>query len=217
MIHSGSLNDSLTPLVLDTSVLINLHASRIGEDIIAALPNDILVSEVAAEELEHEKSKTTGQQQFIQRVVATGRVRLIALEEREQRLFGELVSGSPSLGDGEAATIAIGVCRHQLPVIDERKGRLLAQVHLAGKKPGWSLDLFLHPRVMATLGIKEAVDALYLALRYGRMRIHEEHCDRVVRLIGNQRALECNSLPGYKGRRKQWEVSIAARVRCRSA
>ena len=217
MIYSSCLIDNVTPLVLDTSVLINLHASRIGGDIIAALPNDILVPQVAADELQHEKTKVTGQQRFIQRLVATRKARVIEMDEREQTLFSELVSGNSSLGDGEAATIAIGVSRHRLPVIDERKGRLLAQVHLAGKKPGWSLDLFLDPQVMATLGIKEAVEALYLALRYGRMRIHEEHCDRVVKLIGYERALKCNSLPGYKVRRKQWEVSVAAGLRCQSA
>ncbi|MDE0219712.1 MAG: hypothetical protein OXJ90_10610 [Spirochaetaceae bacterium] len=218
MIYSSCI-DNVASLVLDTSVLINLHASGVGGDIIAALPHDILVPQVAADELQRERTKETGQQLFIQRLVGTHKARLIEMDEREQMLFSRLVSGSPSLGDGEAATIAIGVSRDRLPIIDERKGRLLAQVHLAGNEPGWSLDLFLDPRVMATLGINEAVEALYLALRYGRMRIHKEHCDGVVKLIGYRRALECNSLPGYKVRRGQWEVAVAAASgqRCKSA
>lgn len=210
MIYSSSLADDLTPLILDASVLINLHASTRGGCILEALPNDIHLAEIVAAELEHETSKANGEQQFIQDLVSTGKARLVALNEHEYRVFDGLVSGSPSLGDGEAATIAISICQRHLPIIDERKGRLLAQAHLFGKCPGWSLDLFRHPRVVAALGTTEAVDALYLALRDGRMRIHEDRCDEVVSLVGVQRALECTSLPGYKVRRKQWQISSNA-------
>ena len=212
MTYSSSLTDNLTPLVLDTSVLINLHASRRGDRILDALPNEILVTEIVASELEHEASKTKAGRQFIQHLVATRRVRIVALNDSEHRLFGSLVSGSASLGDGEAATIAVGVCRRYLPVVDERKGRHRAEACLSGKHPGWSLDLLRHPRVVAALGTRGAADAVYLALRDGRMRIAEADCDIVVSLIGVRRALECNSLPGYKARRVQWKASIDARV-----
>ena len=196
----------MTPLVIDTSVLINLHASRYGDRIVDALPNDILVPEIVASELQHDARRTKGKQQFIQDLVAENNVCLVAMNELEYRLFGRLVSGRPSLGDGESATIAISVCRGYLPIIDERKGRHQAHAHLEGKRPGWSLCLFRHPRVVAAIGAKQAAEALYLALRDGRMRIHEDHCEQVVSLIGVQRALECNSLPGYKVRRIQWQM-----------
>ena len=217
MTYLSSQVSSLTPLVLDTSVLINLHASRCGGRILDALPNPIIVPEIVAAELEHETSKTKGEQQFIQDLVATRKVRLVVLNKPEYRSFGRLVSGNRSLGDGEAATIVIAVCRRLFPIIDERRGRQQAQAHLSGEHPGWSLDLFRHPRVVADLGAREAVDSLYFALRDGRMRIHEAHCDQVVSLIGVQRALECSSLPRYKVRRNNWQVSIDAEVGCRSA
>lgn len=205
MTYSSSLADELTPLVLDTSVLINLHASTCGEGILGALPNEILVPEIVASELEHETSKENGGHQFIQDLVATRTVRLIDLDRREYEVFEILVSGRPSLDDGEAATIATAACRNYLPVIDERKGRQQAQTHIPERQPRWSLDLFRHPQVMAKLGTALSMDALYFALRDGRMRIHESHCDYVVELLGVQRALHCKSLPGYKGRRQQWE------------
>ena len=207
MTYSSYLTDNLISLVLDTSVVINLHASQFADRIVDALPNKILVPEIVAAELCHEASQAKGEHRFIQDMVAIGKVCLIPLNEREYRLFGNLVSGSRSLGDGEAATIAIGVCRGNLPIIDERKGRRRAHAHLCGEHPGWSLDLFRHPRVVAALGEKGAAEALYLALRDGRMRIPEARCDQVVRLIGVQRAIECKSLPGYKVRRLQWEIS----------
>lgn len=209
MTYSSLLTDNKIPLVLDTSVLINLHASRYGDLILDALPNDIIVSRIVVDELEYETNKAKGEQKFIQDMVAIDKISVTYLSESEYRLFSNFVSGSPSLGDGEAATISVGVSRGHLPIIDERKGRLRAQERLHGNRPGWSLDLFRHPRVVAALGAREAADALYLALRDGRMRVHEDHCDQVVGIIGVQRAIECNSLPGYKGRRDRWRCQLS--------
>lgn len=208
MTFSTSLTDNLTPLVLDTSVLINLHASKSGVSILSALSNEIIVPEVVATELEHETSKRNGEHQFIQELVAAQNVTLVALDEEEYTMFHSLVCGRPSLDDGEAATIAIAACRRWHPIIDERKGRHQAQVYVSDKQLGWSLDLFCHPDVRAKLGVEESINAMFLALRDGRMRIHESHCDHVVSLIGLHRALECTCLPSYKVRREQWKELI---------
>ena len=209
MTYSNSRADDMMPLVLDTSVLINLHASRLGGRILSSLPNDILVPEIVALELEHETSKNNGEHQFIHDLVATRKVRIVALDEREYEVFASLVSGSSSLDDGEAATIAAATFRNCRAIIDERKGRQRAQEHVPGKHPGWSLDLFRHPNVVEKLGVEQSIEALYFALRYGRMRIQEAHCDHVVSLIGVQRALECSCLPGYKIRRQQWQDTLS--------
>ena len=208
MTYSSSLAHNLTTLVLDTSVVINLHASTYGGRILDALPNNILVPQIVAAELEHETSKTSGEHQFLEDLADMGTVRLVPMNEREYKVFETLVSGSPSLGDGEAVTISIAACGHHWPIIDERQGRLQARAHLSGKRPGWSLDLFRHPQVVAALGTNNSVNALHLALREGRMRIHEDHCDHVVSLIGVERALECKSLPGYKVRRNRWQMLV---------
>ena len=206
MTYSSSLPDDSSPLVLDTSVLINLHASTHGGRILHALSRDVLVSEIVAAELRHETSKINGELEFVQALAASGIVRLISLSDREYEIYASLVSGTPSLDDGEAATIAIAACRNHLSVIDERKGRLQAQRCCGNNVPGWSLDVLRHPRVTAALGPGDSIDALYLALRNGRMRIHEGQCDHLVRLIGISRALECNCLPGYSARRRVWQA-----------
>lgn len=204
MTYLSSFIDDASPLVLDTSVLINLHASIHGVRILAALPNAVLVPKIVATELEHETSKTNGEHQFIQELTTSKKIQIVNLSDQELEIYAKLLSVIPSLGDGEAATIAIAAYRNLLPVIDEKKGRLQAQAYCANKIPSWSLDLFCHPRVVAALGMTDALEALYLALSEGRMRIHEDHCDHVVSLIGFQRALQCNSLPGYKTRRQKW-------------
>ena len=205
MIYSNSLADNLMPLVLDTSVLINLYASRRGVEILDALPNVIVLPQIVTLELEHQTSKKNGEHQFVQDLVAAKNVTVSDLGEREYAIFQRLVSGSPSLDDGEAATIAIAASRGYLPIIDERKGRKQAQEHIPDRQLGWSLDLFRHPKTTTKLGPAISIDALYFALRDGRMRIDESHCDHVVRLIGVQRALECKSLPGYKTRSENWQ------------
>lgn len=57
MTYLSSLIEDASPLVLDTSVLINLHASTYGARILAALPNHALVPSIVATELAHETSK----------------------------------------------------------------------------------------------------------------------------------------------------------------
>lgn len=197
---SSSLTDSAGPLVLDTSVLINLHACKYGEQILTAIPNDIVVPEIVAGELEHETSRRNGEYSFLHGLVASEIVTVVNLTEAEYGTFYELTSTSPSLDDGEAATIAISAARHVLPVIDERRGRSRAGILMKARAPAWSLDLFRHPTAVAALGDQPAVEALYLALRDGRMRIPSETVDGVIALIGMERSRDCTCLPGYRER-----------------
>lgn len=200
MSYSSSLIDITYPLVLDTSVLINLHACNHGERILMAIPNDIVLSEVVARELEHETSRRNGEHRFLHNLLTGGIVTLATMADAEYEIFHELTSTALSLDDGEAATIAIGAARNLMPVIDERRGRNCAGTRLKGRTPGWSVDLFLHPATKAVLGDQPAVEALYLALRDGRMRIPSDSAESVIALIGEQRAHDCTCLPGYKER-----------------
>jgi len=208
MTYSSSIANKLSPLVLDTSVLINLHACKCGGRILCALPNEILVPEIVVSELKHETSRSNGEYHFVQGLIADVIVKVVDLDEKGYEIYGDLVLGSPSLGDGEAATIATATLLSCLPVIDDQKGRNLSQAYLADSQPAWSLDLFCHPQVVAGLGEELSIKALYHALHDGRMRIHEDHCDYVVSLVGTQRAIECPSLPGYKMRKPQWGEHI---------
>jgi len=197
---SSSLIDIVDPLVLDTSVLINLHACKYGERIVTAIPNDILVPDIVAGELEHETSRRNGEYSFLHALVADGIVTLVSLTDAEYRIFHELTSTSPALDDGEAATIAIAASRHLRPVIDERRGRTRASTLMQALTPYWSLDLFRHPTVVAALGDEPALEALYHALCDGRMRIPSETADDVIALIGMERSRDCTCLPGYRER-----------------
>jgi len=208
MTFASSLTDERRPLVLDTSVLINLHASTYGVRILDAVPNEILIPRVVADELEHETSRRNGENSFLFDLIDSGAVARVDLTEEEFYEFSVLTSGSPSLGDGEAATIAVTKIRGLRCLIDEKKGRVRAKISMCEEEPAWSLDLMRHPQVVAALGSMQSIEALYLALRDGRMRVHDDHCNQVVDLIGTQRALDCRSLPGYKIRRLNWQAKL---------
>ena len=197
---SSSPIDIADPLILDTSVLINLHACKYGERILTSIPNDVVVSAIVAGELEHETSRQNGEHRFLRDLVTGGIVTLASMTDAEYEIFHELASTSPSLDDGEAATIAIAAARHFLPVIDERRGRSRASMLMTTRTPAWSLDLFRHPTVIAVIGDQPALEALYLALRDGRMRIPAESGDDVIALIGMERSRDCSCLPGYRDR-----------------
>lgn len=200
MTCSSSLTDNTGPLVLDTSVLINLHASTYGEQILTAIPNDILVPQIVAGELEHETSRRNGEHSFLHSLTVSGKVMLANMTDEEYELFHQLISGFSSLDDGEAATIAIAAKRHLFPIIDERRGRARAAALMEMQEPGWSLDILRHPLVIADLGDQDAIEALYLALRNGRMRIPPDSVDHVIALIGMERSINCTCLPGYRER-----------------
>lgn len=197
MTYSSILNDKTAALALDTSVLINLHACRRGAEVLAAINNRIVVSHIVAGELKHETSRRNGEEAFLQALAAAGNITLVDLSEQEFEIFFELTSAVSSLDDGEAATIAISKGRGLIPVIDERRGRRRAK-EIIGVDPAWSLDLLSHPNTTASLGADFSVDAVFLALRDGRMRIPPESASEVVGMIGDDRARQCTCLPGYR-------------------
>ena len=197
--YSSYLNNNHEPLVLDTSVLINLRASMNGGRVLAAVPNKIIVPQIVAGELNHEVSSKNGDNLFLHNLISDGIINVTDLTDEEYIIFQQLTCVSPSLDDGEAATISIAVARQLIPVIDERKGRARAGVLMNGREPLWSLDILRHPSVISALG-DQAIKALYLALRDGRMRIPTATTDFVISLIGVERAKDCTCLPGYRER-----------------
>ena len=61
-----------------TRVFFNLHACKYGERILTAIPNDIVVPEIVAGELEHETSRQNGEHGFLHGLV-TGEIVTLAI------------------------------------------------------------------------------------------------------------------------------------------
>jgi hypothetical protein len=69
--------DTADPLVHDTRVLINLHACKYRERILAAMPNDTVIPDIVAGELEHETSRRNGEFSFLNSIIANGIAALV--------------------------------------------------------------------------------------------------------------------------------------------
>lgn len=191
MNFSSIISNQALPLAFDTSIIVNLQACTFGKQIIAAVPNPIVIAQIVADELK----PGTSERAFLDDLVTSNLVQLSELTDPEYLEYESLIT---TLDDGESATIALSIIRQFFPFIDERKGRAKATERQAMIDPGWSLDLLRHPNVVAVLGSPSGEDAVYLALKEGRMRIPESRVSDVISLIGTQRASECVSLPNYK-------------------
>jgi len=196
MKFSSLLTDYRLSMVIDTSVVINLHACTYGVQIVSAIPNQLVIPTIAVDEL----PVGTAERNFLESLFDAGLVAAVELADDEYQVFQELTSISPTVDDGEAATIAVSSGRNILPIIDDRKGRARAITLIPSLEPGWSLDIFNHAEVVSDLGNSIHADAVYLALYKGRMRIPSERTDDVIALVGVERAKDCTCLPGYKER-----------------
>ena len=199
MERQSCLTDRAVPVVADTSVLINLNATKCAETILDALPNPFLaVSEVI---LELKSGVQTGRDDAaaIDAWHTSGRVQIVQLGVTGMKHFASLVSGSvaQTLDDGEAATIAyaLELKPHAIPLIDERKANRICAARFAGLAAGSTVDLLAQDNVQTALGRGHLADAVFNALYTGRMRVLPHHLKWVVDLIGPGRAGQCRSLP----------------------
>ena len=197
MERQSCLNDLTVPVVADTSVVINLNATEYAEAILNALPNRFLVVSEVRLELEEDRQTGRNDSAALAALVASGRAEIVQLGDGGIQHFSDLVSGPAvqTLDDGEAATIAYALEQRALPLIDERKANRICAERFAELVTGSTVDLLAQDDVQAALGRDRLADAVFNALRYGRMRVLPHHLQWVVDLIGRERAARCTSLP----------------------
>ena len=199
MERQSCLTDRAVPVVADTSVLINLNATKCAEVILDALPNPFLaVSEVILE-LKSGEQAGRNDAAVVDTWQASGQLRVVQLGNTGMRYFASLVSGpvAQTLDDGEAATIAyaLELKPHAIPLIDERKANRICAARFAGLVTGSTVDLLAQDDVRAALGCVRLADTVFNALHDGRMRVLPHHVKWVAGLIGPERARRCRSLP----------------------
>lgn len=199
------LLDPSKPLVLDASVAINLNATGSCVRILDAIPNPVVILDIVSRELEAGRKKGRTDADVVAALVASGRAEIASLCAECEGNFLAMVcgSGSATLDDGEAATIAWAVAHGSTPIIDEKKGLSICQDRFASVQAATTTDIFAHDRVLAELGRADLGDAIFNALIAARMRVQERHIPWVIDMIGSSRAQLCHSLP-LSARRAQY-------------
>ena len=191
------LVDSEAPMLADTSVVINLDATGCCGRILDALPNRLLVSEIAVDELRRGEIERAREENGIWEIIACGQAEVVVLTFEGVRRFRSLTSGraAETLGDGEAATIACAIDLMAVAAIDERKGLRISAEKFPSLVTATTLDALAHPQVQSGLGMERLSEAVFNALTRARTRVPRQYFQWVVDLIGSENARICNSLP----------------------
>jgi predicted nucleic acid-binding protein len=191
------LIDPTAQIVIDASTVINVNATGCGARILKAIPNSVNMTDVVQEELLEDSRNGRNDGQMAAALVSAGLVAIARLDDLTSNHFEDLVigSGDATLDDGEAATIAYGVEKGAVALIDERKATRLCAVRYPQLVIRNSLDILAHHEVLKELGEEGLAEAVFNAMQNARMRVPIPAIQWVVRLIGREKALLCESLP----------------------
>lgn len=197
MAYSNLLNDVLVPLILDTSVVINLNASGSAAQILAACPNRVIVPDIVVGELAIDSRTNRDDQSELATLVQANLLETASIPDDFQNLYHSIISGEfgMSLDDGEAATLTLANATKSAAVLDERKARRLAAKEFATMSVAMSFDFFTHPTIWRNLDGDVLATALYRAVKIGRMRVSDDQLAPLIDIIGLDRAKECASIP----------------------
>ncbi|WP_312794470.1 hypothetical protein [Tianweitania sp.] len=187
MIYSSCLTEEDGLLVLDASVVINLLATGCALDVIAALSRRVVLPEAVVREVENGEERGHGAASRCRDLLKIGGVEVLVLEGPSLPVFIELVSGSASasLGDGEAATIALASTRPGCAVIDEKKATKLLTARFAQVRSATTIDLLAHAEVERSIGRDRLALGIRSALKEARMHVRQSQFDWVSGLIGD--------------------------------
>jgi predicted nucleic acid-binding protein len=115
------------PVVLDTSVILNLLAADVGDAILRCLQTECLVTAAAAQETLYVRADDPSQPVrpvSVDPWRAARLIRIVAPEGLEEE--NSYVQFASQLDDGEAMSLAICQSRRCVPASDDRKARRLA-------------------------------------------------------------------------------------------
>ncbi len=196
MTFSSCLTDQESILVLDASVIINLLATDHASAILQAVPTPIVVTDNVIREIElGTVNRRPEPKQLLElihnQILKREELSGIALEH-----FIDLVSGSTaaSLGDGEAATLALAHCNGFTAGIDEKKATKISSERFENLRLITTVDILAYEPVRISLGDEALAKATLQALKNARMQVRENQFDWIQGLIGCENVSLCPSL-----------------------
>ena len=203
MTFLSSLTDQNATLVLDASVVINLLATGHSSEILRSLNAPIVITDNVVREIEG--GAAAGHSHFdLLRIALNEQIlRMEKLNGRILEDFFDLVSGNTAetLGDGEAATLALAHGYGFIAAIDEKKATRIAAERFGALRLATTVDILAHEAVRSSLGVNGLAEATFDAIRLSRMQVREYQFDWVARTIGPARVDACLSLRKYARRR----------------
>lgn len=176
-------------LVLDTSFLTNIFATKFAFPILKSLGCSCWIDETVQRELIRFPDDEKNQAQMLQELEDNGLVLSSVMNDEEAETFRSFVDGdaSTSIDDGAGATLSTAYHRELIAVIDERKASGLAKRQVPPIQTVTTVDILRLPCVVTTLTENHLSDAVFNALVNARMRVPIAGEDWVRQLIGEER------------------------------
>lgn len=203
MTFSSCLTDQNEAIVLDASVIINLLATGHASEILQALSVPLFVTGNVVREIEQGVANGRPETALLAGLITSNYLQLQELSGQSAAYFFSLVSGntSDSLGDGEAATLALAHCNGWSAAIDEKKATRIAGERLGSVKLVTTVDILAHEPVRTSLGGAALAGAVVQALQVARMQVWPRQLEWVAQLIGDDNLARCACLKKYARRK----------------
>lgn len=187
--------------MLDTSVLINIGATGRATQVLQSLPYRLFVTDIVR--LEFERGIVLGHRSaaLASEMLRAGIIERARLDELGAQHFASLTIGpaASTLDDGEASAIAYGARIGATVAIDDAKAVRICRLQSPPIATSSTVDLLLHSQVRQTLGDPAHSDVVFLALQIGRMRVRESDVQRIISVVGKERAAGCRTLDRWIG------------------
>lgn len=196
MTFSSCLTDRDSILVLDASVIINLLATGYASAILQAVPAPIVVTDNVIREIEQGAVNGRPEPKQLLELIHNQILKREELSGIALEYFFDLVSGSTaaSLGDGEAATLALAHCNGFTAGIDEKKATKISSERFENLRLITTVDILAYEPVRISLGDEALAKATLQALKNARMQVRENQFDWIQGLIGCENVSLCPSL-----------------------
>ena len=196
MTFSSCLTDRDRILVLDASVIINLLATGYASAVLQAVPTPIVVTDNVIREIELGAVNGRPEPKQLLELIHNKILKREELSGIALEHFFELVSGSTaaSLGDGEAATLALAHSNGVTAVIDEKKATKISSERFPSLRLITTVDILAYEPVRISIGDETLAMATLQALKHARMQVRENQFDWIQEVIGFENVGLCPSL-----------------------
>jgi predicted nucleic acid-binding protein len=187
-------------IVLDASVVINLLATSHATQILKAIPVKFLVTSNVLQEIRQGEASGRQEPKGLSDLIDARSAYLVDLNETALQHFFALVSGSTldTLGDGEAATLALAFESGYCAGIDEKKATRIALQRFEALKLVTTIDILGYPEVQISLGRNVLASATLQALKVARMQVKTHQLAWILELVSEEDLQSCSTLRKYK-------------------
>lgn len=191
------MSNLTSTIVLDASVVINILACGDAARLLKALDRKAVVPSQVVDEIGREPVRHADDANSFPDLLRSGLLQLHELEGVHYLKFLDLAGAAApdSLGDGEAATIAVAEQLKCMAIIDERKATRIARSRRPSHMTACTLDLYSCNDLSSIFSKEDLALLVFGSMQHARMRVPVDRQSWVIDLLGENRVKQCTCFP----------------------